>query len=148
MPQGSLKKIEIQLLLADLAFQFGNAFARRLKLRGRRIRRRPRTCAARSQTGLGRPATAAQPLGTAGLEAIPPSIQILARHLKLTCQGAHALTRLHPADDADLELSAELTVGRFGARFVFGHTFSYGELSLIFRVSISGGTPGKIKGTF
>jgi len=38
MPQGSLKKIEIQLLLADLALQLGNAFARRLKLRSWRLR--------------------------------------------------------------------------------------------------------------
>src|SRR5262250_914426 len=144
MPQGSLKKIQIQLLLADLALQFGNTFARRLKLRGRRLRRRLRTCAARSQTssvGLGRPAPAAQRLGTARLETIPPSIQILARHLKLTRQGAHVLARQHPADDADLELSAEDTVGYFGLRFAFGHTFSYGELSLIFRVSLLGGTP-------
>ena len=97
MPQGSLKKIQIQLLLADLALQFGNTFARRLKLRGRRLRRRLRTCAARSQTssvGLGRPAPAAQRLRTAGLETIPPSIQILARHLKLTRQGAHLLARV------------------------------------------------------
>src|SRR5215470_7007218 len=44
-------------------------------------------------------------------ETIPPSIQILARHLKLTRQAAHVLARQHPADDADLELSAEDTVG-------------------------------------
>jgi hypothetical protein len=73
MPQGSLKKIEIQLLLADLALQFGNAFARRLKLRGWCLRRRQRTCATRSQTGscgLARPTTAAQRLRTPCLETI------------------------------------------------------------------------------
>jgi hypothetical protein len=113
MPQGPLKKIEIKLLLADLALQFGNAFAGRLKLRGRRLRRRIRACAARSQTACFRlrwPATAPQGFRTACLETIPPCIQIFARHLKLTRQGAYALTRLHPADDTDLELSAEDTV--------------------------------------
>jgi hypothetical protein len=77
MPQGSLKKIEIQLLLADLALQFGNALARRFKLRGWRVRNGLRSGAARSRTGnfgLARPASAAQRLRTACLETIPPSI--------------------------------------------------------------------------
>jgi ABC-type uncharacterized transport system substrate-binding protein len=68
-------------------------------------------------------------LKTAGLETVPPSVQILARHLKLTRQGAHVLARQHPADDADLELPAEDTVGRFGLRFALGHTFSYARAS-------------------
>jgi hypothetical protein len=150
MSQGSLKKIEIQLLLADLALQFGNPPAGRLKLCSRRLHRRLRICAC-SQTGsfgLARPAPAAQRLRTASLETVPPGIQILARHLKLTRHGAHVLARQHPADDADFELPAEDTMGRFGFRFAFGHTFSYGELSLIFRVSLLGRTPGKITGNF
>jgi hypothetical protein len=34
MPQGSLKKIEVDLLLADLALQFGDAPAGEIKLVG------------------------------------------------------------------------------------------------------------------
>src|SRR5437899_13038144 len=35
-----------------------------------------------------------------------------------------------------------------GLRFAFGNTFSYGELSLIFRVSISGCTPPRCQQEF
>ncbi len=82
------KKIKVDLLLADLALQLGNALARLLKLRGWRVwswcLRLP---AARNQTGrfgLGRPAATAQRLGTACQETIPPDVQILARKLQLT----------------------------------------------------------------
>jgi hypothetical protein len=45
--------------------------------------------------------------------------------------------RKHPIDDPELERPAEDTVRRFR----LGHPFSFGELSLIFRVSLSGCTP-------
>jgi hypothetical protein len=139
------KKIEFQLLLADLALQLGNAFAR-LQLAGRRPGR-PHRRAAPSQIGrlrLARSTATAQGFRTAGQETIPPHLQILARKLQLTRQGAHVLARQHPVDDAELERSAENAVGRSG----FGHPFSSGELSRIFRVSLLGCTPGKLTGNF
>src|SRR6266852_3703154 len=87
---------------------------------------------------------AAQSLRTARKEAIAPSVQILAAKPQLAPEGAHVLARQNPADYSELELSAKNTGGRFG----LGHPFSYRELSLIFRVSLLGCTPGKITGKF
>jgi hypothetical protein len=79
------KKIEIDLLLADLALQLGNALARLLKLCGWRVWNCClRLRAARNQTGrfgLGRTTTTAQRLRTASQETIPPDVKILARSL-------------------------------------------------------------------
>ena len=76
MQQGPLKKIEVHLLLADLALQLGNALARRFKLRGRSPYRRRRICARNraGSFGLARPAPAPQSIRAAGLETIPPSV--------------------------------------------------------------------------
>jgi hypothetical protein len=63
------KKIQFDLLLADLAFQRRNAPTRRIEFAARR--RSACLCLARS-TGT------AQSLGTARKEAIPPDVQIFA----------------------------------------------------------------------
>src|SRR6202158_4469702 len=110
LPQGLPKKIQINLLLADLALLLGNARAGRLKFRGRPFRRRLRGLAARSRSGrfcLARPPATAQSLRTARQEAIAPNVQILAHKLQFAPQGAHILARQHPADHTELELSAE-----------------------------------------
>jgi hypothetical protein len=102
------KKIEIDLLLADLALQLGNAHASRSEFRGGRSGRRLRRFAARNRNDcLARPTATAQGLRTARSETIAPSIQILAQNLQLARQGAHVLARQHPADDRELELSTE-----------------------------------------
>src|SRR5580658_2502180 len=131
------KKIEFDLLLADLALQFGNTPAGRRKVFARPVRRRldhlrRRRAACRPR----RPAAPAQGLRTTRQEAIAPSVQILARQLEFAPQGAHILARQKPADDAELKLSVE-NPGRLG----LGHMSSYGELLPISRVSLLGCTP-------
>jgi len=76
MPQGLPKKIEFQLLLADLAFQFGDAPAGEIKFVGWHLER-----PARSRGGcrfaLARPAQRTQGCLTAGAKQISPSVEIL-----------------------------------------------------------------------
>jgi hypothetical protein len=85
-------------------------------------------------SGLTRTTATAQRLNTARSVAIAPNVEILAQNLQFPRQGPHVLARQHPADDHHLEISTENTG-------FLGHAFSDRELSLIFRVSLSGCSP-------
>jgi hypothetical protein len=79
LPQGSLKKIELQLLLPDLALQFRNP-----PLGGRKsVRHRP-GCHRRRRHHLRRPTAAAQSRRPARAEPVSPNLQILPANLQLS----------------------------------------------------------------
>ena len=104
------KKIQFDLLLADLTLQLGNSPARRLELAGRRGGWCLSDDLVRSQIGrrgLAWPTATAQRFRTPCQQTIAPNLQILARKLQLARKRAHALARQHPADGPDFELSAE-----------------------------------------
>ena len=72
MPQGSLKKIEINLLLADLGFQLGNVLARR-----RQIRRSGLRSLVLAHHRLARPASLPYPFSPANPEPMAPFVKML-----------------------------------------------------------------------
>jgi hypothetical protein len=114
LPQGLLKKIEFNLLLADLALQRRDAFMRRPEIRSPRRLRLGRKldypCDLPRATG--RP----QSLGTATPEMPTPIVQMATWNLKLTRQRSGSLPRQKPLHRRQLELSAELTTLTFGHR--------------------------------
>jgi hypothetical protein len=115
------KKIQIQLLLADLALQFGNLLARRVHVPWRLLPSR------RKRHGLAWPSPAPQGVSTSAAKSRVPKIQIFPQHPQhpqLTRERDHALSRHHPANRRQLERTAENT------RFLSGHQSSPGELSL------------------
>ncbi len=128
MLQGLPKKIEIDLLLADFAFQFGNASLGRLDRRLRCGRRN------RSRRHLARATRTTQRTWATRFEAITPNVKVLAQDLQLSCKRAHVLPSQESRNRCKLEFST------FDTEFLFGHVFPFRELSLIFRVSLSGGT--------
>jgi hypothetical protein len=95
------KKIEIDLLLADLAFQFGNPLARLVNLAWLIF------CLRWHDLFLLRPTLAAQPFWTAGSKMRSPIIQILAQNLQLPRQRADVLACHHSAHRRKLERSAK-----------------------------------------
>jgi hypothetical protein len=103
------KKIEFQLLLTDLALQFGNARARRRELPIRPAWRRCVTLRQSRRPSPRRPTAAVQRLRAAGKKAIAPRRYVLAAKPQLARQRTHVLTRHHPIDDRDFELAAEYT---------------------------------------
>jgi hypothetical protein len=90
LSQGLPKKIEVDLLLADLALELGDALAGRIELaqccRGglRRARGRYRN--------LARSTDASQRLGAAGAKVVAPKVEILAANLQLSRKLAHILS--------------------------------------------------------
>jgi hypothetical protein len=108
MPQGSLKKIEVDLLLADLPLKLRDPpLRRRQRAYSRAIRRPFRRLL--EQPILARATTRAQRLRTTGTEPIPPHVEILPQNLKLTRQRADILARQHSANRRQLEFSTENT---------------------------------------
>src|SRR5262249_36839937 len=108
LPQGLLKKIQFDLLLADLAFQLGNPFARRRKVLGRLKIEHPKSLAGST----GRP----QRLRPAVPEVPPPLVQMPRRNPKLPGERRSTLPSHHPFDRRELELAAEYTALAFGHR--------------------------------
>jgi hypothetical protein len=85
LPQGCAKKIELQLLLADLALQPTDALARRRKVvRALKIER-PMT--------LTRPARRPQRILSARSVTLAPLVNVPARHPKMTRERLYALPR-------------------------------------------------------
>src|SRR4029077_19075984 len=91
LSQGLPKKIEFDLLPADLTFQLGNLLARRFYVSRRLLRLR------RDRIILSRAPLAPQSFRAARPEARPPIVQILAQDLQLPRQRAYILPRHHPA---------------------------------------------------
>ncbi|HEV7464571.1 MAG TPA: hypothetical protein VGN85_11820, partial [Methyloceanibacter sp.] len=128
MPQGLPKKIEIDLLLADLALKLRNAPARRRKILARLNIEHPQS--------LARPTGRPQRLHAAPAEMPAPAVKIPRRNPKLAGQRRNALSRQQPLHSRNLELSAELTTLALGHRSLL-------ENCLLFRVSVLGCTPGR-----
>src|ERR1700761_3741817 len=107
MPQGLLEKIQVQLLLADLALQLGDLPARLGQTP--RPRSRPSRQGHLARLGLGRPArTFPQSRLAAVPQRITPAVENDPVDLELAAQSCRALTRRHPFKHAQLELSTEL----------------------------------------
>ncbi len=124
MPQGFVKKIERQLLLADLPLQLGYPSPRLLKIR--RFARR----LDRGSSGM--MARASQRLGAAGQILGSPVMKQLVHHSQFPGQGRHTLTSQQPLNGCQLHLSAELTS--------FGHQSPLRTVPYI-PVSVLGCTP-------
>jgi hypothetical protein len=130
------KKIEFDLLLADLALQFGDASAGEIKLVGWHLYRPARSRGGRRpHVALARPPQWTQGRRTAGAKLIAPSVYILPQNLELSRHQPYRLARQNTSDGRKLELSTEDT------GWLLGHVFSYGELSLISSASLLGCTP-------
>jgi hypothetical protein len=100
LPQGLPKKIQFQLLLADLALQITNALARRRKVR-RRIE---------LDRHLAGTARRPQPLSAATAEMHAPLVKLVRAHPKLDGQRSTTLPIFHhPLHRRELELPAENT---------------------------------------
>jgi hypothetical protein len=90
LSQGLPKKIEVHLLLTDLALKLGNTLAGRIELaqgcRGglRWTRGRNRNLARSTDTS--------QRLGAAGAKVVAPKVEILAENLQLSRKLAHVLS--------------------------------------------------------
>jgi hypothetical protein len=92
MPQGLPKKIEFQLLLADLALQLSDAPAGEIKLVGWHLERPARSRGGcRPRFALARPPQRTQGCRTAGAKQIAPSVEVLPQNLELS---RHQLDRL------------------------------------------------------
>jgi hypothetical protein len=76
------KKIEFDLLLADLALKFGNTFRRAGVARADIARRLPHS-RRDNAIALARPAQRAERFRSARPEQLPPRIKILAQHRQL-----------------------------------------------------------------
>jgi len=117
MPQGLLKKIEIDLLLADLPLKLRDPTLRFRQRVGRRHRfggepfaccrlftaRRPH----RQNLGLGRSTTTAQRNRASQPKPFTPLVEILPPHPQLARQRAYVLPRKHPPNRRNLKLAAE-----------------------------------------
>src|SRR6185295_9663410 len=89
LPQGLPKKIQFDLLLADLALELGDLLARRIRRRDGRLPRRAshNTCRRRFRW----PAPTAQRLRSARSEPIAPDIEVFTQNLEFACERAHVL---------------------------------------------------------
>jgi hypothetical protein len=101
------KKIQFNLLLADLALEFGNAF-RRTRVSSRNIAC-PLLHARRNGIAFARPTDRPQRLRPTCAKKITPCIEILTQHIQLLGKSPDALTRQNATDRLKLELSAENT---------------------------------------
>jgi len=93
LPQGSLKKIDFNLLAANLAFQIGNASLCRSQ---RRLGRWLRWLWPPKILALWRSAPTAQRFRPTGTEPISPLIKIFSTDAQLLSQGADILPSQHP----------------------------------------------------
>ena len=94
------KKIEFQLLLADLALQLANKLARRPNIPHRRRRLSLHSSSAR-------PASAPQHPFPQELQ--PPLVQMKLRYTQLASKSLYRLPRNQPLNRADLELRLKYT---------------------------------------
>jgi hypothetical protein len=101
LPQGLPKKIEFNLLLADLAFQLADVLARGRKILAWRKVGRPKA--------LARPTRRPQRLRSAPPKMPAPLVQMPARNPKLPGECSGALPGYQPLGRRELELSAEHT---------------------------------------
>jgi hypothetical protein len=106
LPQGFSKKIEIQLLLADLAFQFGNS----LLCRGKIVTRRRWSSPGRHRCGRPPPRSWSQRLWPAGPKRPAPVGQVPPIQLKLAAQCRRPFPSQQPAHCVQLELLIEPAV--------------------------------------
>jgi hypothetical protein len=102
------KKIEFELLLADLALKFGNT------LYGTNVARRDITRPLPhpwrdSASALARSTQWPERLRSASPKQLSPGIEILAQHRQLLRKSLYPLARQNPANRLKLEFSAELT---------------------------------------
>jgi hypothetical protein len=101
LPQGLPKKIQFHLLLADLAFQRADPFARRRKVVARLSIEHPKTLARSTR----RP----QRLNPTPAVMPQPPVQLAGPNLQLARKPRCRLSRHHPLYRRDLERSAEYT---------------------------------------
>src|SRR5579872_623405 len=122
MPQGLPKKIQFNLLLADLAFQLTDALARCRKILARLKIEHAKPFA--------RPTRRPQRLGTTLAEMPTPFVQMSARNPKLARERCNALPRYHSLDRRDLELPAKCPT------LAFGHSSLLENCALFFCLSL------------
>jgi hypothetical protein len=118
LPQGSPKKIEFNLLLADLAFQFGD-----LPL-GRRHHARSVSCFARNTTHRWPASPPRETRRAKPSVNVRPAIQKCPADLHLSRKVARRFPSQHPLDNLELQLRTEDTA-------ILRHQFSSRELSPI-----------------
>jgi hypothetical protein len=99
LPQGLPKKIELQLLLADLALKLLDTLARRCKIAPHRLK-------VANPKALVRPVGRPQRFRPTPPEVLAPFIKMPGRHPKLTAQLRRALPGHHPLHNRQLELPA------------------------------------------
>jgi hypothetical protein len=102
------KKIEFDLLLADLALKFGNTFWR-ASVASRDIARTLPHPRRNDAIALARSTQRPQRFRSARPEQFPPRIQILAQHRQLFRKSPYLLARQNPANRLKLEFPAEFT---------------------------------------
>lgn len=130
MPQGLPKKIEIDLLLADLALQLRDPLLRSYQSVGLcqrsgrhdpvgryRSRRRPTRPTHRQGFDLGHTPAATKRTRPTQPIAISPLIKTTPKDPKLTTQRANILARTHPLKRRKLELSTENSAVLLGHQF-------------------------------
>jgi hypothetical protein len=124
LPQGLPKKIQFNLLPADLALQLADALAGRRKILARFKLEHPKS--------LARPTGRPQRLRTPAAEMPTPAIQIPLPNPELAGQRGYALSRQHPLHRRKFELSAEHTPLTLGHRSLLENCLLF--LCLIFGV--------------
>ena len=102
------KKIEFDLLLADLALKFGNP-RRRADVASRDITRPLFHSRHHNTIALARSTQRPERLRSARPEQLPPRIKILAQHRQLFLKSPYLLARQNPANRLKLEFPAEFT---------------------------------------
>jgi hypothetical protein len=120
LPQGLPKKIELQLLPADLALQLANKLARRPNIPQRRRLSR----ASHSS----RPPSA--PQHPFPVELQPPLVQMELRYTKLGSKSLNRLPRNQPLNRGKLELRLKYPTLSFGHQFSPSRTVPYFSVSL------------------
>jgi hypothetical protein len=97
LPQGLPKKIELQLLLADLALKLLDTLARRRKIAPHRLK-------VANPKALARPVGRPQRFRPTPPEVLAPFIKMPTRHPKLMAQLRRSLPGHHPLHNRQLEL--------------------------------------------
>ncbi len=105
MPQGFFKKIKVQLLLADLAFQIGDP-PPRLDQISRFLRRMVRGCPPDSLRQDRTAASVTQRPFPAGPKRVAPSVQQRTLNTQFTRKARHVLAGLHAFNNFQLEIPA------------------------------------------
>jgi hypothetical protein len=102
------KKIELDLLLPDLALEFGDPL-RRGDVVSRDFARPLPHSLCNDPIALARPAQRPERLGSARPKQLSPGIEILAQYRQLLRKSLYLLARQNPANRLKLEFTAEFT---------------------------------------